>query len=79
MQGDERNKVVSEGKRNLWIFVRNGKKMNLFLILTVLSMMGRCCVVDVFGSFSVESLEKQMKEKWKKIFKKILSLFLRFK
>lgn len=31
MQGDERNKVVSEDKRNLWIFVRNGKKMDLFL------------------------------------------------
>lgn len=30
MQADERNKVVSESKRNLWIFVRNGKKMNLF-------------------------------------------------
>lgn len=42
-------------------------------------MMGRSCVVDVFGSFSVESLEKQMKEKWKNFFKKILSLFLRFK
>lgn len=36
-------------------------------------------MVDVFGSFSVESLEKRMKEKWKKFFKKILSLFLRFK
>lgn len=42
-------------------------------------MMGKGCVVDVFGSFSVESLEKQMKEKWKKIFLKILSLFLKFK
>ena len=31
MQADERDKVVSEGKRNLWIFVRNGKKMDLFL------------------------------------------------
>lgn len=30
MQGDERNKVVSEGKRKFLVFVRNGKKMNLF-------------------------------------------------
>lgn len=36
MQADERDKVVSEGKRNLWIFVRNGKKMDLFGFL-------RCC------------------------------------
>lgn len=34
----------------------------------MLSMMGRSCVVVVFGSFSVESLENQLKEKWKKIF-----------
>lgn len=34
----------------------------------MLSMMWRGCVVDVFGSFSVESLEKRMKEKWKKFF-----------
>lgn len=68
MQADERDKVVSEGKRKFLIFVRNGKKMDLFWILTVLSMMGRSCVVVVFGSFSVESLENQLKEKWKKFF-----------
>lgn len=36
MQADERDKVVSEGKRKFLIFVRNGKKMDLFGFL-------RCC------------------------------------
>lgn len=44
----------------------------------VLSVMERVGVVDVFDWFSVESVEKQLKEKMKKIFKNISSMIVRF-